>query len=316
MLVWAVFLLLPPPLLAREIPEPSGQDIPQKLEETQKLLSSKVTAAAQWLDSFFDDERSTAEVNRSRLKLRLSAFKQRTESLGFSGAFDVRVALPKFEKRLMLIISGNPDDDEPLDDSPLDEAKRRFEERDQTNLNLGLRFFPKMAEITNVSFDAGLSFSSLTPTPYVGGRYRRLFELAPWQVRFTQTARWYTDRGVEAKTRGDLERSLGNLFFRTSSELAYYEDSKDGWQYDLRFFLFQPIAQKRVLEYEWNNYFKTRPDNRLDAVTLRVRMRQQVWWEWFYWEIAPQVAFRDKDDWEFDPGILLRVEINFGFTGK
>lgn len=296
--------------------EPVGETTAQRIDKTHQQLSHTVTHSAQWLDNFFDDELSSAEDNHTRLRLKFSIFKQSSEDVGISTDFDLRLALPKMENRLLLMVSGNPDTDENLDDSPLDEAKRRFEERDKTNLNLALRFFPKMEALSNASLDGGLSFRKLVPAPYLGARYRHLWELAPWQARVTQTARWYSDRGVEAKTRLDMERDVGRLFFRASTEWGYYQDNADGWLPDLRFLLYQPLDKKKVLEYEWNNNFKTRPEVKLKSIVLRTRLRQQVWREWLFVEVAPQVAFRDKDDWEFDPGILLRLEINFGFAEK
>ena len=61
-----------------------------------------------------------------------------------------------------------------------------------------------------------------------------------------------------------------------------------------------------------------KPDTPLDEIILKFGYRQRIWRKWLYFEIVPQASFPDDRDFEFVPGILFRVETNFGkkYIGK
>ena len=56
----------------------------------------------------------------------------------------------------------------------------------------------------------------------------------------------------------------------------------------------------------------TEPNNRLDALHLRVRYRQRLSREWLFVEMAPEVRFDRFRDFNANLGFLLRFEIVFG----
>ena len=72
------------------------------------------------------------------------------------------------------------------------------------------------------------------------------------------------------------------------------------------------------LRYEWINKFQTKPDNHLDEIVFKFGYRQRIWRKWLFFEIVPQASFPDDRDFEFVPGILFRIETNFGkkYIGK
>ena len=135
-------------------------------------------------------------------------------------------------------------------------------------------------------------------------------------LRFTHFFKWYTDQGLTSNSRVDLERPLfEKFFFRVSPDASWYEDD-DGWFINLNFSLSQILSNKRVINYELNNHFRTNPTSRLEEVSFRIRSRQKIWRQWLFYEIAPQVAFRRESDFETIYGILFELEAFVGWFEK
>ncbi len=147
---------------------------------------------------------------------------------------------------------------------------------------------------------------------FAGPRHRIIWGFDPWDLRMENRARWFTDDGWDYRLRFDLERPLPRrLFFRFRPELSWYE-SKSGVYYSAQASLFQQLSKNRVLEYQANAYFETDPSHQLRESNVRLRYRQRIWREWLTLEIAPQVAWYEKDDYDTTPGILVRLEGWFG----
>ncbi|MGV6825582.1 MAG: hypothetical protein ACWA5Q_01280, partial [bacterium] len=92
--------------LASELPD-SGST---RTDRFHQAVTESVTSAANWLDSFFDDEHYLVEENKSRLKLTFSSFSEQDEGTDFNGKVSLRVRLPHLENRAQLIISGSSED--------------------------------------------------------------------------------------------------------------------------------------------------------------------------------------------------------------
>ena len=305
--VTVVLLSFTPALIADDKLPTSGDT---KADHYHDTISNSVTAAASWLDSFFDDESYQDEENKSRLRLSLSSFSEQGEGTDFKGKVSLRVRLPQLENRLQLIISGNSGDFDTTD-SDQEDIEDEFTGDDEDNLTVGLRYYLKQARRQNASISGGVRFRSGKPIVFIQPRYRYLKNLTNWDLRFIQKIGWYSDSGVESNTELKLERLLAeDLFFRTSAQLDWYEDEA-GVYPQLRFVLRKPLSKNRVLSLQWNNYFETKPDAVLDSSVLKLRYRQQLWRKWLWLEAAPQIAFPRDEDYDATPGILLKLQVYF-----
>jgi hypothetical protein len=207
-------------------PGTQNDDIPlvsdekeQKLDETHQKASAMVVSAADWIDSFFDDERSVLEENTTRARLRLSFAYTRFDQFEFSPSVNLRLKLPKLSKKAFLIISTSDDDDFDADDNPINDRPSTADD-ETSDLSASLRYFLKVGEQYHLSTTFGVSFNYL----YVGLRYRYEHDFGPWQGRVTDTIKWYTDDGLENKLTMDMERYFSDhWFFRASSTVDWYE---------------------------------------------------------------------------------------------
>ena len=70
-----------------------------------------------------------------------------------------------------------------------------------------------------------------------------------------------------------------------------------------------------MIEYQWNTQFKTSPNHRLESSILRVRYRRNFLRKWLFYEVDPQLAFRNDEDFDPKAGITFQVDVVFGGKG-
>lgn len=308
-----------PESAAPHLPEEAAPpDEPQKrniIDAWHGTLSKGVQSTATWLDSFFGNERYEIEENMTLVKLRYDAFREEDSRWDTNPEIDLRLVLPQMKKKTRLIISGSPSDDfenRLVQPGATGGTDQRHEERKVTT---ALQYFFQSTDRMNISMRVGAQLKQGSPVLFAGPRYRYFCPGCPgeaWDSRFTQELFWWTDKGWQARTRIDLERSLPHeLFFRTSLSGEWTENIY-GYFYNLSFVLSQPLTRLSALQYEWSNSFETRPVHELEAVVLAVRYRRSFLRDWLFFEVAPQTRFPRERDFDFTPGILFRLEAVFG----
>jgi hypothetical protein len=301
----------------QEKEEGQGQEEEQEayVDRTQRWVSAGIEGSARIADEFFGDENYEAEAKNTRLRVMFDTFFESGEAVDFSVRFNLRLVLPILNKRLKLSFSGNSDDDN--DDNETGVITGAND--DENNADASLAYTAVDTRKQNLSLRTGVKSG---PAWWIGPRYRFYTRLGgPWGFRFTQLIRWRTDDGWEAKTRLDFERRIAeNFLFRFTPRGTYNQDDyhEDGYKYRLEAKVFQRLDRNSALRYEWLNHFLTKPDNHLDEIVLKIGYRRRVWRKWLFFEVVPQASFPDDEDFHFTPGILFRIETNFGkrYIGK
>ena len=273
-------------------------------DRIQRSISENINGAAQWIDSFFDDDRFIAEDATTKLRLGESVFLEHGDSLEYKTKVSLSFKIPKTKKRLRVFVASEDDTNK----TP-DALFNRVEDSEETSA-AGVQYFAKTSKKRNLSLTTGIKLDSREF--FIGPRYRRTFKFDTWNLRFTQRLRWLSKKGWEATTRFDYERLLGEkLFFRHTVE-GRWRDEDEGYQYEIRPSLVQQLRSKKPIEYQWNNLFKTSPNHRLDSSVLLVRYRRNLKRKWLFYEINPQIAFRNDEDFEPKAGITFQIEVVFG----
>jgi len=297
-----------------QIPEEERAEGKKFITDTiHGYISEGVLASAIWLDSFFDDPRFELEENRTRIKLRLENFFDDDLGNDFTTRVNAKIVLPRMKRKAKLIISGDQNEDLQSDSATGSTAAERFSTTDEQNLTTSLQYFFEAAKRHNLSARTGLRWRNDSVQAFISPRYRLLHELDSWAFRLTEEVLWWTDIGWQSKTQFDLERPFGNQWFLRMTADGFWTEEKNGYFYGLGMLVRQPLSQTRVLEYEWNNFFITSPIHYLEEILLRIRYRQKVWRDWLFLELAPQARFPRQLDYDFTPGILLRLELIFGW---
>ncbi len=286
-----------------------GVQTEQKIDEVHESASILLVNTAQWLDSFFDDPNYIDEENKTRATLKLTAGYDRHEGFDFKPRLSLRLKVPRTEGRLNLIISFSDDEDFDLDNNPLSSSSTDHIESDRDELTAGLRWLISQSKRSNLSTTAGGSYDYV----YVGLRYRGYYDYGSWQGRFVERIRYYTDDGFENKIQYDLERQVSDrFFFRTKLDVKWSEE-ESGLPHGLIFYLDQVFGPEKAIRYEWGNYFDTSPSYAMSDLQLRLRYRQRFYRDWLVLEIGPMVSFPRDYDREINPGIVVRLEADFGY---
>ncbi len=287
--------------------EPTGIDL------AQQAIGESVNDAAKWFDAFFGDERYVAEEAYSRIRLAPSVFFEEGEATDLKFRVNAKIRVPRLSKRLRIVIADTSEDEETV------LAKETFPDArtsDNDATALGVQYFLRTRNRLNASVTAGVKVGSGHVIDFfIGPRLRKTWGFDTWQIRFTERVRWYTDIGWESRTRFDFERLFTDkLFFRATTDVRWREEdySEDGFRIEAGPTLTQRLRRKAAIDYQWINVFNTRPNSRLDETTLRARYRKRIWRKWLFYEINPQVAFRNDDDFRNTPGIEFRLEASFG----
>lgn len=300
-----------------EDPFPEEADLepvqPNQVDRAQEAMSQSVNDAAQWFDAFFGDERFVAEEAYSRIRLTPSVFFEEGEAPDYKFRINAKIRVPRMSKRLRLVIGDTSEDEESVLTSETFPAARQT---DSDSTAIGLQYFLKTKNKLNTSVTAGVKIGSGHIVDFfVGPRVRKTWPFDIWQIRFTERVRWYTDIGWESRTRFDFERLFrDDLFFRGTTDLRWREEdyNDDGFRFEAGPTLTQRLGRKAAIDYQWNNVFLTKPNTRLDETVLRLCYRQRIWRKWLFYEVNPQVAFRNDDDFRNTPGIEFRLEASFG----
>lgn len=274
------------------------------------MISDRLRLSADWLDSFFRDERSEIEENKTSLRLRMYSYYEEGEGTNVKARLRLSLVLPELENKFHIMITGESDQDKKFREIPLSE-KREIDPGSERNLNLALRYFITATEERNVSFKVGGRIDTFPPVIYAGPRFSVSKTFDPWLLRLTQEVKYFSDDGWESETRFDFERFLKKpVFLRLSTEGSWYEH-EPGYFYQLNCSVYHALDQDRVFGYFWNNFFETRPRHRLAETQLGIRYRQKTWREWLFFELIPQVAFREEEDFEPTFGITFAMEAFF-----
>lgn len=273
-------------------------------DRMQQSISESLNGAAQWVDSFFDDERYIAEDATTKLRLRQSLFLEHGEDPEHKTQVGLSLRVPRTKKRLRLFVGS----EEETSKTP-DTLFNRVEDRDDQSA-AGVQFFAKSTTRQNLSLTTGVKLDS--QEIFVGPRYRLNLLLDDWQLRFTQRVRWFSSKGWESTTRFDFEHLLSEtVFFRHTLD-GRWREQDEGYQYEIRPTLIQQLRNRKAIEYQWNTLFKTRPNHRLERSILRLRYRRNFFRPWLFYELNPQLAVRNDEDFRPKLGVTLQIEIVFG----
>lgn len=317
-----------------EAPAPKRRGAAGAIEHVHALISSRITDTADRIDAFFGDDRIHEESNRSHLKLAVLRISDE-DGLEVERQFRLKIVLPRLQRRLQLVISGEDEEDTLETDGIEVGAQPLATDSVANDVTSALRLMLRATRELNISLDAGVRVR-LHPTVFARARFRNTIEFEHWALRFTQNVKWEEQFSEspyqwEEISRLELERPLPpRFFFRTSLQGAWYE-GRHGYFVNQGFALVQRISRHRALVYEWNTKARTGrtvetvddvevvvdPDRRfrIEETGPKLRYRQTLGWPWIFFEADAERAFRRDLDahndfdgvWRFQ----VRLELQF-----
>lgn len=274
------------------------------LERDKQRVERVSLSAARWIDSFFSDPDYEAEVVSSQFRLRPEV-SWRSEQ-GWDGTLKAsfKLKLPNLERKVSLV-GGSSDFDEEYDAAVDDDIREPA---------IGLQFFGKEREKWGTSISVGIKFNDFAG--FLGPRFRYMTDLTErTSFRFVQKILWQTNNEWQFRSRFDYNFAVNDrFFFRQMVDARWrgeYSD-EEGLRTRVSSFLTRRLRNAAGLQSEATVIFHTEPDTHVDEYLLAFRYRKQIWKEWFYYEIVPQVSWEHEFDYKTNPGIRLRIEVFYG----
>jgi hypothetical protein len=287
------------------------------LDRPHDFLSRGMEATSRRLDDFFGDPNRSYDSTDSTLQIRghTTFFEGgRTE-----GKVDVRanISLPNTEDRLKLIIQRG-----------LEGATQTAAERDiknatgsnqvtspgapqDNNYYLGLKALAAEVFGVTLSAEAGAKFGRPIDT-YVRMRAFRDFVFSQWAIRVSETPLWKHSEGSSAASEIGMLRPL-------NEEWQLRLTSKATWRSTTNYFDLAQIGsvyftpdKRTAYTFELAAFAPSDRDQQLTVYSITLRVRRQLYRDWLYLEVTPQILYQEVNGYRPANSFLLQLEALFG----
>jgi hypothetical protein len=300
-------ILLSPLLQATETKDPDL--IPrilmlEPLNDQHEVASQGVAQLANWLDSFFANDLSFDESQKSQVKLNLLQITEEGNKPRYEVRLQGKLTLPHTQERLNILFESDPEDNNSINNTVIGAVE-------STDQSLGLRYVQYSSEWFRAHTDAGIRFHSGLDS-FVRFRLRGLYITGDWQFRAAETLFWRDSTGPGETSRLDIERRLSeDYLFRSTSQATWLDETQ---QYDMGqdFYLIHNINKYRGIIYRTGLTAISEPDVHTTAYILSVKLRQQIHRNWLFFEINPQIIYPEEDHFHSRPSLTFKLEIVFG----
>ncbi len=308
-----LLILLPSLLIASEVQDteaPPSIKILKPLDETHGTVSIQVTRFANWLDSFFGDERVFEESQSSHVKLNILHVRQEGEQLLYDANLKGKLTLPNTQKRFKLIIESDakPEDEVAGESPPQATVEDAVESQEQS---VGLRYISKTGKWFRAHTDVGIRFRSGFDT-FARFRMRKIYPAGNWVFRAAETIFWYDSTGSGETTSLDIDYRLSDYYLFRASSAATWRDATRYFDFGQNFYLFHTISSRRAVVYQAGTSGISEPNSHITSYLLSIRLRQQLHQKWLYFEINPRALYPETENFNEIKSITFKLEMLFG----
>jgi len=285
------------------------------LDHTHAYLTRKLCEPAVWFDNFFGDERSEQEGRPgSFARWRNSALWTEGDGLEYRTRFSANVRLPKIERRLRLIVSGETRDDptEVLPDDPVDPGFELTPE--VSNLNVGLRFDLFEQPRYKLSLGSGVRLRSPVDS-YARIRFRYTHPIGKVSLlRLTQIGLWRGEEGFSETTEIDLERALSKFTLLRWVNSGTYGEITERLNWASQISLLHQLSAKTAISLNVGASGITESSFEVLNYRVGIRFRQQFYRKWLFYELDPSVSWpkeMSSNDRNTTHSITFTLEFQF-----
>ncbi|NOY61871.1 MAG: hypothetical protein GXP10_01740 [Gammaproteobacteria bacterium] len=308
-------LLCSSPLLLANHP-PMDADAPSlsyltQLQAPRDTISNQLNNFANWLDSFFENERFDEESRGNHLRLRTSSVWSQKSKPQYDANLRLKLELPNTKKRLRFVIESNSEeeteDDTSRGERTLTEAVASQEQ------SVTLQYIPKATSKRNVNFSSGVKLRS-APDLFSRLRLRQTTFLEEWTLRATQTFLWFESGGFSSKTRVDFEHLFNKHYFLRISSQAIWRETTQLFDLSQSVSLFHYLNKHNVISYGVSLYGTNEPAVHATDYVVSLNWRRQIHQNWVFLDIRPQLRFPKEEKFHATASLAVQLEIIFSDT--
>ena len=284
------------------------------LDEIHTLLSERFIRLANDLDGLFGGPEDSAYANESWLRLRLELRKFDSESPQLRGNVKLKLVLPNTEERLRLLLS--TEDDDILDPGEIRDGIGTTAS-DANNVSFALRFLQSARDKASIKFDVGARFrdSELQAFGRINASHAFIQDVQNGRDLSLINNFWlFSASGYENRLKLNFTQEIKgqpDRLLQSRSEIIW-KNNEPGARFVQLAGAYSEFSDNIFagLETIANVATATVPDeNHLRSIELRIRYRQNIWRDWFFFEVWPRVRWESQNDYESRFGLLLRAEV-------
>lgn len=286
--------------------DPDENGLKRAVDAFHASMSSRVESTARRVDAFFADDRYYADTTETYARLSLQTTFESGKSAESEAQLRVSLDLPGTEERLRLFIEGGePEVGQGTESGSIPAAL------DDNDYSFGLEAQLTQLGAWDIRPGAGVK-AGTPPDPFLRLRAIRYWQFGKWLSRFSAGAAEFLDDGTEFQTRLDFDRKLSpDWLFRSASRVRWL-DRKDRVDATQTLTLFQRLKARAGVGYDVGLRANDDPDWEVSAYFVQVRGRYRAYRKWLFVEMAPQIVFREEDDYDPSLRLAIRVDAVFG----
>ncbi len=287
------------------------------LDSVHDAVSQRFLDFANDLDGLFGGSDLSIDANSSWFRLRTDGVRFEGDDFEARANVKMRLVLPSAEKRLRLLIS--TEDEDNLD--PDQSRTRSTINNDENNVSFALRFLQSVRDSDALKFDIGARVRDGEGQAFARvNASRELYRNIDSGLAVTLTNNlWlFSASGFENRLRLGIRQTLPwfSKAFALSRTEVVWQNGEGGADLSEWVGLFYQLNDEALLAFESITDIASSPpqDSRdhVRAFEVRLRYRDSVWREWFFYEIWPRVRWEAEDDFRTRYGLQLRAEIFVG----
>lgn len=291
--------------------EPSSQET--WYDEAHDAISETIDNSATWFDNFFGDPRQRLEDKGKRadasLKITIEGFYSGVD--GESDA-DIRakgsIALPRTENRLRLAFTSDADSAITGQDAVNTEPQKEPGlSRDRGGLGLAYLVYENPANL--VTLGAGIKGG---PELYAKGIYRYTLPLAETtRLRVTNTLYWITDDGTGVSSLLDFEHATREDTLWRYTLFGNYSETTVGLEWSTQATWLRQLDKKTAISARLGVKGETDKPDAVTETWTTFRYRANFLRPWLFYEIEPGLSWHEKEDYDTEPTLAVRLEVLF-----
>lgn len=276
-------------------------------------VSDSIDNSATWFDNFFGDPRMKLEDPALQadaiLKITIEGFYS-----GVDGESEANitakgsVTLPRTENRLRLGFTSDADSAITGEDAVNTEPQREPGiSRDRGGLGLAYLLYENPMNLVTVG--AGIKGG---PEFYTNARHRYTHPLAEaTRLRVTNTLYWITDDGTGFSSLLDFEHASREDTLWRYTLFGNYSETTEGLEWSTQATWLRQLDRKTAISARLGVKGETdKPDNVTETWTT-FRYRANFLRPWLFYEVEPGLSWHEKEDYDTEPTLALRLEVLF-----
>lgn len=271
--------------------------------------SSNIAVRVEYMDHFFGDPRMKEDNDLTRVTVGLGTRYEKEGGLSLESKFDARLALPRIENRLQLIVDNTFDVEDPEGIKNI-----RREVRDPEP-EAGLRYIFFRRGKWRGQVDGGVDFSSPVQA-YVRPRGSFAYSWNLWDLKLAEAVKLASAEGLSSASSMTWSRRLGGTsLLRSSSQVDWAADESGVSPSEVLSYL-RSISPTRAHRFSLIGRWPNVPEVDRASYAVEYAYRRLIHRDWVFVEIRPGVDFSQARDYEANPYISVVFDLVFEDTRR